>query len=171
MSKQNELMGKRCRDRITGATGTIIQRIIWAYGCDKYILKTSFNAESIQQHSIICDAECLEILDTVIAVDESRDEMGNQNRYFCKKVRDKVSGFKGICTGRMVSLFSGDTYFIDPKAGKKHKNLRGEWIDEARIEIIGEGVSVEDVKGDKPGGEMDFPLNTSECASIMGIIQ
>ena len=39
MSRQNELFGKKCRDKLTGFVGVCTDRVIWLYGCDKYTLK------------------------------------------------------------------------------------------------------------------------------------
>lgn len=72
--------------------------------------------------------------------------------------RDKITGFEGIIVGYAVYLFGCNTYALAPRTFNKETGKRPEteWFDDGRIEIIGEGVSVEEVKGDKPGAEFNF---------------
>ena len=69
-----------------------------------------------------------------------------------KLARDKVTGFEGIIVVKGVHLFGCNTYALAPKV-KDGKIEDSHSFDEARIEIIGEGVRPSDVQGDKPGGE------------------
>lgn len=68
-----------------------------------------------------------------------------------KKAKDKITGFKGIVIGKINYLFGCDQYGIAPEA-KDGKTNGTCWFDEGRIEIIGKGVSIEEVRGKKPGG-------------------
>lgn len=168
MSRQNELLGHRCRDKITGAVGVCVERIVWAFGCDKYVLRTAFCPEKeIKQVNIVCDDKSLEILDTVVEIDPSRDEFGNQNTFFGHICRDKVTGFQGICTGRITALYSSDMYCLDPRAKKKVIQRKSEWFDEGRIEVIGEGIKIDDITLDKPGGVDSYPSREAEMAALM----
>lgn len=66
--------------------------------------------------------------------------------------RDKVTGFEGIIVAKGIHLFGCNTYALSPKA-TENKVYSAQWFDEGRIEIIGEGITVEEVKGEKPGCE------------------
>lgn len=70
-----------------------------------------------------------------------------------KEVRDKITGFTGICTGHAEYLYGCDQYNIVPTAkpgeGKLGDTL---WFDEGRLEVVGPGVTAEEVRGQKPGG-------------------
>ncbi len=68
-----------------------------------------------------------------------------------KKAKDKITGFSGIITGRAQYLYGCDQYCIVPPA-KDGEIKGGEWFDEGRIEVTGDGVNPEDVRVDKPGG-------------------
>ena len=69
-----------------------------------------------------------------------------------QKAKDKITGFEGILTGRCEYLYGCDQYLLTPSVDKEGKRQDGEWFDEGRIEIIGDGVKPEDVQVDEPGG-------------------
>lgn len=70
-----------------------------------------------------------------------------------KEVRDKITGFEGVCTGYAKYLYGCDQYNIVPKAKVGEGTLESpQWFDEGRIEVIGPGVSADEVQGSKPGG-------------------
>jgi len=66
--------------------------------------------------------------------------------------RDKVTGFEGIIVAKGIHLFGCTTYALAPKA-KDGEIKDSHWFDEGRIEITGEGITAEEVKAEKPGGE------------------
>ena len=73
------------------------------------------------------------------------------------KAKDKVTGFKGIITGRAQYLYGCDQYVIVPEVNKEG-NAEGAWFDEGRIEVIGKGICPKDVQVEKPGGpQRDAP--------------
>lgn len=69
-----------------------------------------------------------------------------------KKAKDKVTGFEGIITAKVIYLYGCTQYCITPPA-KDGKVEDSRYYDEGRIEIIGEGVSPEAVRASEPGGE------------------
>ncbi|WP_197027939.1 hypothetical protein [Butyrivibrio sp. WCE2006] len=167
MSRQNELFGKKCRDKLTGFEGICFERITWLYGCDKYSLRQI--KEDGQEYKAIprtFSPNSLITLETVIEVDPNRDEQGKQEEFFGKLCRDKVTGFEGICTGRMTSLFDSDSYCLEPKAKKKSIHRNCEWFDEGRIEIIGYGISPEEVQSERPGGMDSYPNHFAEYSVL-----
>ena len=168
MSRQNELLGRKCRDKLTGYIGVCHERIIWMFGCDKYALHPLFE-EGKDYNKILPRTfaeDAIEVIETIVEVDPDRDELGNQERFFGKLCRDKVTLFEGICTGRLTSLYGSDMYCLAQRS-KKKKASRDEWFDEARIEIIGDGVAVDEVKGSRPGGENSYPSFDAEYAAII----
>lgn len=78
--------------------------------------------------------------------------------YLGKKGRDKVTGFEGVIIANANYLFGCKQYGLAPKAvdGKIEPT---QWFDEGRIEIIGEGIEVQEVTGENPGG----PNRDSPC--------
>jgi hypothetical protein len=53
------------------------------------------------------------------------------------KVKDLISGFEGIATGRCEYLYGCAQIIITPdKIGDKGERLDGEWFDEQRVEVI-----------------------------------
>lgn len=70
-----------------------------------------------------------------------------------KRAKDKITGFEGILTGRCQYLYGCDQYLITPPVDKSGAKPDGSWIDEGRIEIVGEGIDPESVQVDEAGGE------------------
>ncbi len=72
-----------------------------------------------------------------------------------QKVRDRVTGFEGIATSRVEYLNGCVQYCVKPKTREDGKMPEGEYIDDAQLEVIGKGVTI-DVEPD--GGPMsDVP--------------
>lgn len=69
-----------------------------------------------------------------------------------KEVRDKVTGFTGICTGQTRWMYGCDQYCITPKVDDKGKCGESQWFDDGRIEAIGDGIRPDEVKAEKNGG-------------------
>lgn len=68
-----------------------------------------------------------------------------------QKAKDKITGFEGIIIGRAQYLTGCDQYVLAPPV-KEGKICDSQWFDEGRIEILGAGISAQDVAGPKPGG-------------------
>lgn len=68
-----------------------------------------------------------------------------------KKAKDKITGFKGIITGRAQYIYGCDQYCIVPPS-KDGEIKSGEWFDEGRIKVLGEGIAPAEVRVEKHGG-------------------
>lgn len=76
-----------------------------------------------------------------------------------QKAKDKVTGFTGIITARASYLTGCDQYVLTPTVDEHGKTVEGQWFDESRIKVTGEGVSIEDVvePGNPGGPQQDAP--------------
>lgn len=75
------------------------------------------------------------------------------------KAKDKVTGFEGIVIGHARHLTGCDTYGLKAKAKKGEPPTAGEWFDEGTLEVIGKGISLNEIKsktGD--GGPSENPI-------------
>lgn len=68
-----------------------------------------------------------------------------------RKGRDIITGLEGIIVGRAEHIFGCNTYGIAPQVLKDGKRIDTEWLDEGRIEIIGNGINAADVRVEVPG--------------------
>jgi len=68
-----------------------------------------------------------------------------------KKVKDKITGFEGIATSKHIYLTGCNQYALQPVINKEGKVPDREYFDEGRLEIIGEGINLEEIAGEKPG--------------------
>jgi len=68
--------------------------------------------------------------------------------------RDKITGFEGIVTCHAKYLYGCDRYCLTPTSRDKDgKMLDGEFLDEGRIEVLGEGIKPQEVQTEKKGGD------------------
>ena len=51
-------------------------------------------------------------------------------------VRDKVTGFKGMATGRTVYLHDEPRVLVEPTLDDEGKPVRSLWISEQRLELL-----------------------------------
>ena len=67
---------------------------------------------------------------------------------------DKISGFKGVATGRNQFLTGCDQYLLTPRGLKEGEPNKPQWFDAVRLEADRAFVKMELTNtGDKPGGE------------------
>ncbi len=58
-----------------------------------------------------------------------------------QKIRDRVTGLKGIATGRCEYLNGCVQYHLKPALDKDGKMVDGDWIDVTQLEVVGRGIS------------------------------
>jgi len=68
-----------------------------------------------------------------------------------KTAKDKITGFKGILTGRCQFLTGCNRYCIQPQELKNGIPIDSIYFDEAQIEILSDGISEKEVQGEKKG--------------------
>lgn len=71
--------------------------------------------------------------------------------YLGKMAKDKITDFEGIITSKHIYLTGCTQYGIQPPIDKDGKVPEKGYFDVGRIQIIGEGVSVESVQSDTNG--------------------
>ena len=67
---------------------------------------------------------------------------------FGVEVKDIITGFQGVVTGRVSYITGCDQYLVQPKVDKEGKHIASRWIDEPRLEIIESGRKVELIKSE-----------------------
>lgn len=65
--------------------------------------------------------------------------------------KDKITGFVGILTSRCEFLTGCSRYCIQPTELRDGKPIDGIYFDEGQIEIMGDGISPNDVIGKENG--------------------
>ena len=79
-----------------------------------------------------------------------------------KKGKDKITGFSGVMTARVEYLTGCNRYHIQPTELKDGIPIDGIYFDEAQIEVIGDGISPEEVTGDENGACSANPVKSSK---------
>ena len=161
---QKEVMGRLCRDTVTHAKGVCIGTVDWMFGCRYYILKKRATKDkhpsySKEQEFHVAEG-CLEVIDSepVIKADFPEEE---KPKFFGKMCRDKVTGYEGICIGRLWPYYAEKQYCLQGRYDKKKmKTDMPMWVDEGRIEVLRSDreLSTEDVRTTRGGGVTDLCL-------------
>lgn len=99
------------------------------------------------------------------------------------KVRDKITGFEGVVSGRCQHLTGCDTYGVTPKVDKDGKVQDTHWFDQHRLEVVESKPVMEQVysrpdprQADKtegalvPGGPQDKPQITRSAPLIVAVL-
>lgn len=69
------------------------------------------------------------------------------------RVRDLVTGFEGVITGRAEHLSGCNTYGVQPVAKDATDYKSSQWFDEPRLEQISKKVLVIDDREDRTGAD------------------
>ena len=152
-----KLMGKCCRSIVSGYEGICTGVLEYMYGCELFRLQAKGTETAKKPEPQFFYEKELEVIGDGI---EAEIPKVDEPQFFGKECRDKVTGFKGVCVGRIINLFSGEQYILEYQPEDQSKEARMVWLDEGRIEIIGEQVKKEEVKGSRPGGvlvESEYP--------------
>ena len=72
--------------------------------------------------------------------------------FFGKRCHDKVTGVTGVCVGRGVWLFNCGQYALEIQPEDESKKSRLLWLDDGRIEAVGQVIDPEEIQGSRPGG-------------------
>ena len=73
-----------------------------------------------------------------------------------REYKDKITGFRGICTGKAEYISGCSQVLITPKV-KKGEGTKAEWFDEQRLEQIGRKTITLDNE-ETPGCDMAAPI-------------
>lgn len=75
------------------------------------------------------------------------------------KVRDKITGFEGVVTGKASYITGCDQYLVQPPVKADGDFVEGKWCDDGRLTVIEENaVAAEDVTGDANGADIPAPI-------------
>lgn len=62
------------------------------------------------------------------------------------RIKDKVTDLEGIAIAKISYLNGCVQYSIKPKVTKDGKVNEGEWVDSQQVEIVDEGISIEETE-------------------------
>ncbi len=162
--KQEEVLGRIVRDRISLEEGLCIGTLDWMFGCRMYVakkrIKNDEDRDKYSDNELHISEPCLEIVDTVPAIDAGFPEE-EKPKFFGKICRDKITGYEGMCIGRYWNFYSDKQYCIQAKYSKKKlRKPAAMWLDEGRIEVTdsADAIEPESVQTERRGGCLDIPL-------------
>ena len=75
-----------------------------------------------------------------------------------REAKDKITGFQGIITGKAIYLTGCNQYVLQPKCEKAGSYPEANWFDEGRLDVVGDGLTKEDVKGKENGSDYSAPI-------------
>ena len=155
--KELELLGKNCRDIVSGFEGICIGVVEWMYGCRQFVIQPKAENGMKKNYSNFLFEKQLEILDDGVSAKMPAPEYREQI-YFGKECRDKVTGVVGMCIGRAIWLFNCDQYVLEIQPEDHGKDSRLVWLDDGRLEVTEEqekAIEPETVSGSRPGCMLD----------------
>lgn len=160
--KQEEVMGRIVKDKITLREGLCTGTIDWMFGCRSYTVqpRSKDGKTETSDHEISIPESCVEIVDPVPAIDAGFPEE-EEPKFFGKICRDKITGYEGMCIGRYWNFYAEKQYCIQAKYSKKKlRKPASMWLDEGRIEVLAskDEIAPKEVQTERKGGCIDIPL-------------
>ncbi len=76
-----------------------------------------------------------------------------------KKVKDIITGFEGIVTGRAQYITGCDQLLVQP-ISKSGEYIEGRWFDDMRLDVVDDDVLeiCKEGKNGKPGADIPAPV-------------
>ena len=168
--KELELLGKNCRDIVSGFEGICIGIVEWMYGCRQFVIQPKAENGVKKNYSHFMFEKQLEVLDDGVSDKVERPEYRPQE-FFGKECRDKVTGVVGMCIGRAIWLFNCDQYVIEIQPEDLSKDSRLVWLDDGRMETTEKQektIEPEEIVGSRPGGIMDASMYPDRSVYTIG---
>ena len=168
--KELELLGKRCRDIVSGLEGVCVGVVEWMYGCRQFVLVPKAEDGMKRTYSSFYFEKQLEVLDDGITDKVEVPEYRPQE-FFGKECRDKVTGVVGMCVGRAIWLFNCDQYVLEIQPEDMSKEARLLWLDDGRMEVTEKQEKViepEEIIGSRPGGRLDRCNYPDRSGAVIG---
>jgi hypothetical protein len=75
-----------------------------------------------------------------------------------KKYKDKITGFKGVCTGKCQYISGCDQALLVPKVAKDGTKREAQWFDVQRLDAWGSAVAITLDNTETPGPDMPAPI-------------
>ncbi len=95
---------------------------------------------------------------------EKNDEQRRESMELGDRIRDKVSGLKGIAVARTDYLWGCAHWCIKPEGLHEGKPIPSQWFDEPQLEVVKSGVFQRDTKEQKrQGGPQPSPPTPSRA--------
>ncbi len=167
MEKGTCRMGMFVRNRIDGFEGCVIGKVYWLFGCDQILLFPKKRSENalVPNEKVMLSEELLERVSCEEEWEEKEFVKPDLEKYFGMLCRDKVTGFEGVAIGCVTSMFSSDSYALEPLAKKNKKLGSYEWFDVGRLDIIERHATPKQVSVSRPGG-CEFRMSQSLTAAL-----
>lgn len=150
-------LGQEVRDKVTGFTGTAAAEVEYLYGCNQIGVSPKMSDSGDVKDAEFFDIGRLEYVGDGISAEggtpnwPDKVKLGNE-------IKDKITGFTGIATGRVRYLFGNVSYGIVPKVNDNGEMKSIQYFDSGRVEVIGRGIAPEEVQVEKKGGiSRDMP--------------
>lgn len=141
---KTDLLGKRCRDLVSGNEGVVMAVIEWQTGCDQYALQ----GKGIYG-SNYCFREQLEIIDEDRIAGDPPEYVVMQD--FGKRCYDKYTDFEGVIVGRMILYLAAEQYAVLPEELHDGRIVQYEWLDKLRVVVKERRVQTPEVTGPRYG--------------------
>lgn len=126
-------LGNRVKHLYNGFEGVAIRRIEYLYGCAQISVDaTKLSKDGTPIDIQVFDEQALETTEKAkktFKVPKAVFSLGSH-------VRDTLTGFEGVVTGRQVSLFEPPRVSISPQQLQESKPATSYLFEEARVELV-----------------------------------
>lgn len=156
--KPEDVLGRRCKDRINNFSGICIGFQDWMFGCRHYLIKgDTFNGDT-EKNIVRVPEPIIEVLSPEIMENlVTNFNYIQEEEAFGKFYRDIVTGYSGVCVGIAYICYDEIQYYIESQNKKKKIPLDIWPLDKGRLRIIDdkEIIDPKDTRSDSHKGGVD----------------
>ena len=158
--KPEDVLGRRCKDRINNFSGICIGFQDWMFGCRQYLVKGETLENSKEKNIFLVPEPVIEVLSSepmdnlITSFDYTQEEEAFGNHY-C----DVITGFSGICIGIAFICYDEIQYFLEPSSKKNKKQEVNTWpLDKGRLKLMEDKkrIKPEETRSDGHKGGVDY---------------
>jgi len=99
----------------------------------------------------------IDVVSELLENKQKQEDAMRQNEMLGAEYRDKITGFKGVCTGYCEYLSGCNQALLIPRVSKDGKSPDGGWYDVQRLERVGKKIVKLD-NSETPGCDMAAPI-------------
>lgn len=129
-------LGDSVKDEISGVKGVVVAQYSYLYGCHRSVVQPEGMMDGKPIASSTFDTAQLKLMKRNVVQPTHRIHFGDDRVRLGDKVKDKITGFAGVATGRYEYLFSPPCIGVQPQDLKDGKPIEGLSFDESQLEII-----------------------------------
>lgn len=152
-------LGDIVKDLVTGFEGVCVAKTMWMFGCARVGVQSNTLKEGAPTDMQMFDDNQMTVLKKGAI---ARENIQGHTVGLGDKVRDRLTGYTGICIAQSEQLFAANRIGVQSETLKDGIPAEAQWFDEPQVQVIKEkAVKIDEEKQEqtrKTGGPRPDPV-------------